>query len=138
MKKLLYQTSQYFNEDIRLYGCLFISLYYWSPVSHSYSELNAIWDSLKDAKAINSDCVIVDYAKVLSALGIDADYREGHWAPDTPVAENQFAVGEFYWKTAHFSPVSRNKKLIYVVKPDSSTIRYGTLRTLRIFTWRNK
>ena len=138
MKKLLYQTSPYFNKEIQMYGCLFISLYYWSPAEYSYAELNGIWEALKARDSIDSACVIIDYNAVLDALGIDATYKEGHWAPSTPIAANQFAVGEFFWQSSHFSPIERNKSLIYDVKPASNTIKYGILKTIRIFTWRDK
>ena len=136
MKPLLHQDNSHFLTEIQKYGCAFISLYYISKVEHTYKELNAIWEECKAKGILSASCNILDWTALAKALGIDATYTGIHAAPTDHIAPNQFALGEYFYKTSHFVAIDRNKKLLFdPIQGGSQSVKYGTIRTLRIFTY---
>lgn len=137
MKVKLYQTNHHFIEEIQEYGCLFLCFYYKSPKTLSYDELNALWKELVEKKVI-VDNTIIDHNAVLKAFGINAVYTDKHSSVDTPINKNQFAFAQMYWKGPHFVVVKPNKEIEYDPIPNSNTVKYGTMRTLRIYTYQKE
>lgn len=135
MKPILYQTNYHFINPIQKYGCLFLCFYYKSPKTMSYQELNELWLDLVD-RGIIVDDTIMDHNAVLKAFGINAVYNDRHDSVDTPIQKNQFAFAQLLYKGPHFVVVKPNKEIEYDPTPNSNSVKYGTMQSLRIYTYK--
>jgi len=73
---------------------------------------------------------------VLKAFGINAVYNDSHDSVDTPIQKNQFAFAELSYKGPHFVVVKPNKEIEYDPTPNSNSVKYGTMKSLRIYTYK--
>jgi hypothetical protein len=145
MKTITYQTDKKHSSTIQKYGCLFKSIAYFSKKDISVEEQNSIWDILVRNGYITGDLngdgdvddalesIILDHDAVSDALGSDIEYLDAHFPPDTPIPTNCVAIGCFKWKHTHFAVLDRKKNVIYDPTPNSNTVKYGKLASIRLY-----
>jgi hypothetical protein len=145
MKTVTYQTDKKHSSAIQKYGCLFKSIAYFSKKDVSVEEQNIIWDILVRNGYITGDLngdgdvddalesMILNHDAVADALGSDIEYLDAHFPPDTPIPSNCVAIGCFKWKHTHFAVLDRKKNVIYDPTPNSNTVKYGKLISLRLY-----
>lgn len=145
MKTITYQTDKKHSIVIQKYGCLFKSIAYFSKKDVSVEEQNIIWDILVRNGYITGDLngdgdvddalesIILDHDAVAEALCADIEYLDAHFPPETPIPTNCVAIGCFKWKSVHFAVIDKKKNVIYDPTPNSNTVKYGKLESIRLY-----
>ena len=145
MKTITYQTDTKHSSVIQKYGCLFKSIGYFSKKDISVEEQNIIWDILVRNGYITGDLngdgdvddalesIILNHDAVAEALCADIEYLDAHFPPETPIPTNCVAIGCFKWKSRHFAVINKNKNVIYDPTPNSNTVKYGKLESIRLY-----
>lgn len=145
MKTITYQTDKRHSSVIQKYGCLFKSIGYFSKKDISVEEQNSIWDMLVRNGAITGDLngdgdvddelesTIMNHDAVAEALGAEIEYLDAHFPPNIPIPTNCVAIGCFKWKYTHFAVIDKKKNVIYDPIPNSNTVKYGVLESIRLY-----
>jgi hypothetical protein len=141
---MVYENDGRLDGDAAQYACYCLSVAHYKP-DISDEEFNTAWEAAKSKKILDSGDVLERPQGFVDLLGYPLTYKDGHWAPDTPVdPATMHLVGE--WQrtkddgtvVTHFVQMdgkgtARENVFYDPIEGGSLTVKFGAFVSYRIF-----
>lgn len=137
---MIYQTDEEFNEEIREFGCCFITLLFLIDQSLlTHEKVTELFTKFKDEGKLTEECFVQDPQGICDSLtGGNLIYKGWNTASYPCVCKE---VEQQVWynpntKFYHFVVGDGKSNVVYdPIKDGSFTVRYGYLESKRIYRW---